>query len=712
MRCPPNRLRSLVQELRRFKLRQRGPIAAVTILTLCLVPFLVHALVNTRSPGTQPVDNQTQKSARLSESVSVHAAGRGNPTINLSDGHDVLTSYVGPQELRVALEQNQAAPLSLASADFDEDGVPDLVSGYSYNGQGIVSLLRGNVDSIYPNAPEAKQRKAEGTFADAPFLSPARVFAAPVAADFIGAGDFDADGHWDVVAASRTRRSLFLFSGDGHGGFAAAQEIALPGAVTAMTTGEINRADGLTDVVVGVTSEAGSKVLVFEGPEGALESNGEVYSVPAMVTALALGNLAGDHAIDLVVAAEHDLMLVGGRDRKLSLNAEQRATASPATVQRRAFDFSIRSLAVGNFTGKAQADIALLSEDGELRLVHSDTTEHKRRRSERSFASWIAERQSAQWPSASKLIGARLSAGPLDDLVAIDSSNRELRILTRSRSKDTGFAASRDDGSQTRPREVLLAVDSSPVAALPLKLNGDAVSDLLVMRRAKSEPSLILSAPSAIITVNSTADTNTRDNVITLREAILLSNGDLLKSALTPAEQAQVLGTPAPGLDEVRFNIPAGNQPSREASMRAGRNLRDQFASTPRTAGSRELFSHANSLQLLDSFAARLIPTQGQDQWQEVRTLANSASVQPHGFASTPSLQALAEQQSRAPLKAMVRKPSRRDAQDETGEVINEQNEAPIKRIKPGAGAGFAPFDDALVWNGLFNSPQDRKSVV
>src|SRR6266850_6837483 len=109
----------------------------------------------------------------MSYAVSVQALGRGSPTSNLSDGHELLTSYVGPEELRIALEQNRAAPLSLASADFDEDGVPDLVSGYSFNGQGIVSLLRGNVDSIYPNAPEAKQRKAEGTFTDAPFLSPA-----------------------------------------------------------------------------------------------------------------------------------------------------------------------------------------------------------------------------------------------------------------------------------------------------------------------------------------------------------------------------------------------------------------------------------------------------------------------------------------------------------------------------------------------------------
>ena len=66
---------------------------------------------------------------------------------------------------------------------------------------------------------------------------------------------------------------------------------------------------------MGVAGPDGSYVMVFEGPEGALRSNGEVYSVPVTVTALALGDLAGDHSRDLVIAAGRDLMLVRGRDR-------------------------------------------------------------------------------------------------------------------------------------------------------------------------------------------------------------------------------------------------------------------------------------------------------------------------------------------------------------------------------------------------------------
>jgi len=330
MSCPPIRLRCLAQKPRLSWLLQRGPIALVTILTLCFLPFLVHAFVNRKAPKIQ-----SAKLARLSETVSVRAAGSRNPTINLSDGHDVLTSYVGPEELRVALEQNQAEPLSLASADFDEDGVPDLVSGYAYNGQGIVTLLRGNVDSIYPNAPEAKQRKANGTSTDAPFLSPARVFEAPVGADFVGAGDFDADGHWDVVVASRNSKVLHLLSGDGRGGLAPATEIQLSGVVTAFATGEVNRRDGLTDIVVGVDGPEGAKVCVFEGPLGALRAPPEVFAAPASVTSLALGQLDDYYAMEVAVAAGDELLVVHGRDRKLTLPGEDQAAVQPARISKR-----------------------------------------------------------------------------------------------------------------------------------------------------------------------------------------------------------------------------------------------------------------------------------------------------------------------------------------------------------------------------------------
>jgi len=358
MSYPPTRPRSTAPSLRQWRISRRLLLTLAAILALCST-LLVGAFSKANDPnrlaGVQqerPKLARLSESARLSDRVSARASGRGSLTINLSDGRDVLTSYFGREDLRLALEQNRAEPLSLASADFDEDGVPDLVSGYAYEGQGIVTLLRGNVDSIYPSTPEAQQRSASGTTTESPFLSQALFFAVLVAANFLGAGDFDGDGHSDVIAASRSGSSLFLLSGDGHGSFTQAREIALPGLVTAMALGDLNRPDGLTDVIVGVNGTDGSKVMVFEGPEGALRSTPEVFITRSAVASLVVAQLDADQQADLAIAAGRELLVVSGRDRKLSLNDKSRADVKAASIARRTFAFGIRSIATGEFTGR------------------------------------------------------------------------------------------------------------------------------------------------------------------------------------------------------------------------------------------------------------------------------------------------------------------------------------------------------------------------
>ena len=90
----------------------------------------------------------------------------GAPWINLRDGPELPTAYTGAAGLKQILEQNLALPLALASGDFDEDGVPDLISGYAGPSGGILTLHRGNLYSIYPNAQRAEstsQRVNEST---------------------------------------------------------------------------------------------------------------------------------------------------------------------------------------------------------------------------------------------------------------------------------------------------------------------------------------------------------------------------------------------------------------------------------------------------------------------------------------------------------------------------------------------------------------------
>lgn len=223
-------------------------------------------------------------------------------------------------------------PLSLAHGDFDSDGVQDLVAGYGGNGGGTLVFYRGNIDSIFANSPQAQQRKASGTFTDSPFFS-FHAIHIPVAPSFLGAGDFDADGKWDMVAAAKGGTKLWFLSSDGHGGFHAPKWVHVDGHITAMVVGEINRADGLDDVVVATSGAKGAKALIFENPNGAMKATPEVITLPGKPTSLQLGRFGGMF-YDLAATVGSESVVIRGRDRKLSLDAETQASVAPAVLER------------------------------------------------------------------------------------------------------------------------------------------------------------------------------------------------------------------------------------------------------------------------------------------------------------------------------------------------------------------------------------------
>lgn len=265
----------------------------------------------------------------LSAQKSAGVAG-----IRMSSERPVPTRYAGDGDSRRSLESREASPLALAAADFDEDGMPDLVSGYAGGDGGIVTLHRGNVDALFPNAPEAKRRRATGQFSDAPFLPTARTFAAPASPEFLEAGDFDADGHADVLLAARGGAALLL-RGDGTGALRPAEQIDVPGTVTAMAVGDVNGYDGLPDIVFGITGKAGPQALVFAGRKGAVNAAPESFALPSEAASLALGDLDDDHVPDVALGAGPALLVIHGRRDK----------RSPATISNRSLPFTIESLA-------------------------------------------------------------------------------------------------------------------------------------------------------------------------------------------------------------------------------------------------------------------------------------------------------------------------------------------------------------------------------
>jgi hypothetical protein len=488
-----------------FGVRKRLVSVSLAAMLAALAFAVLRWLPASASPHYVPRE-VISSPARLSDHVSIRAIGGVDPRVSLRNGHDLLTSYQGPEHLQRALTENQAQPRSLASADFDEDGVPDLVGGYGHEGRGIVTLLRGNVDAIYPNAPEAQQRRTSRTFTPAPFLSPARVFSSPAAADFIGAGDFDGDSHLDVVVASGSRASLYLLSGDGQGNLNVTNEIQLPGVVSAMTTGEINRADGLADIVVGVTGKDGARVLMFEGPKGALRTDPEVFPAPATVTALALGQLDSSDEMDLAIGAGAELILVHGRDRKLSLDLEPQQKPVAAKTEARTFESEILSLVSGDFAENDGPGFAVLTRDGQVTIVRPRTA-GSQGQSQLSVYSRQDRTSRINSSSQGSLIRAEISSAGGDELLLLDGM--QLQFLSYVEKGNPTFTN--------------LEASGRLLAALPMRLDSDGLADFVVLQSGKTWPAIATTLSSTAAGIAATAVAIGNPNAITINDTFSLN---------------------------------------------------------------------------------------------------------------------------------------------------------------------------------------------
>ena len=252
-----------------------------------------------------------------------------------------------------------AKPLALAAGDLDEDGVPDLMMGCEDSeGGGVVVVYRGREQAVYPRAWSGSDHRE-------PFVGPGVGIVVPSRAEFVFTGDFNGDGRLDVVVAARGSRCLQLLPGNGRGRLGPPEPVVLPGRVTDLVSGEFNRRDGLPDLVVGVETGDGSRLLVFQSADGALRRPATSVAVPGKVIDLAFGQLDGHFARDLAVATEAGLVVVHGRDRSGKHPEEGHA------VDRWDLSFEASAIAVGDFLWEPvrESEIALLSSEGVIHLM-------------------------------------------------------------------------------------------------------------------------------------------------------------------------------------------------------------------------------------------------------------------------------------------------------------------------------------------------------
>jgi len=447
-------------------------------------------------------------------------------------------SYNSPAGFFHPGRQKQEEPLALAAGDFDEDGVPDLVSSYAGPG-GMLALYRGNADLRFPNLAGPKGRQASERSPESPFLPLAQVGPLAFRPDLLAVGDFNADGHLDIMAAARGDSWLYLLPGDGRGGFGSIESVQLPGRITALGAGEFNQADGLVDLAVGVMGHDGPQALILESSRGAFKAKPEAYSLPAEARAFAFGEVNDDYWPDVAVAAGQNLVVIEGRNRRLSEGSEQTAVPS-AAVSRYSLPYEVASVAVGNFTrprNKDDKELALLSDDGGIHLLSArdlgpgavaTSASQPATWQEREFIGLAPPSSSGSFP---QMVRARFSPHSTDDLLVFGTDPNQLYLIPGG--EDSTAAGSRPDSTR---RVVPLNAGGEVRAALPMFVNADGLADLVVLKSGQVAPSVVFApaAASPFIVTN-----NNDSGPGSLRQAIIDANS-------------------SPGADTIQFSIGAG----------------------------------------------------------------------------------------------------------------------------------------------------------
>ena len=473
------------------------------------------------------------------DAITLRAGGQNNYRIHFRNGRDLRAQYTGAGLTSggnlLALEQGQVRGLSLASDDVNLDGFPDLICGYVSASGGLVTLHLGYPEAYGPTKPETIQSIIKGAYPD-PFLPEAAVLWTPEAPEFLAAGDFDRDGHLDIITGARGSGALYLLAGDGNQGFHEPRAVPLPGLLTTMAVGQKTQGDSRTDLVVGIVGSDGPALLAYEANQGVVAEAASTYPLPAAATSVTLGRLDEDGATDLAIIAGNRLYVLHGEDDEASGYGsvpDQRAGQLEAI----ALPFGVKAAAVSDFIWDrdARMELAVAAEDGTVQIVARGTLDTRPftveevrarrqlvaevRRGSRPMSDlraarpngplgWqVAERTSMTLThtgdSAQSLLMSTLaSGGQAHDLLVVNPGARQLQVAFR---EDTQPGQEASPGGR---EAITFDTDSQPVAALPMRLNVHGRPGLVVLRQSHPEPVIVVVESHAAFNVNTAADTD------------------------------------------------------------------------------------------------------------------------------------------------------------------------------------------------------------
>jgi len=242
-----------------------------------------------------------------------------------------------------------AAPVALATGDFNGDGRLDLVVANSSDN--TVSVLLG---------------KADGTF------SPHVDYATGTYPASVAVGDFNNDGNLDFAVANENctlvehltqlscgSGTVSIFLGNGDGTFLPGGEYATGKGPASVATSDFN-GDGKLDLAVANLADSTVSILLGRG-DGTFQAQA-IFAVTDDVTldklpaALVVADFNGDHKLDLAVGVGSVSILLGNGDG--TFQAPLSITPNGQTL----------SIAVGDFNKDGRMDLAVCTDFGDVNM--------------------------------------------------------------------------------------------------------------------------------------------------------------------------------------------------------------------------------------------------------------------------------------------------------------------------------------------------------
>jgi len=400
-------------------------------------------------------------------------------------------------------------PRCAVLGQLDSDGVVDLLVVYEGN--------EGNFAALTPGDPRFRlgphhdlERERSGLPPERPFARESVLYSLPFAPDFAAVGDWNGDGFPDVVFAARSRSRLYWMAGDGRGRLFPGGFIPLEGKLTALAAGEINRPDGLEDLILAVDGNNGPALLVYEAPQGALLADPERFPMPGKVRNLAIGRFNRDSSRDVAAVVGRSVIVISGRDRRLvALDREDIMLAIVRSVE---LGQSVLDLVPGRFSGgEENAGLAVRLSDGRLRLIRDEDGVFK-----------VSDL--GRMPTTGRMLRVHASGLPGDDLLLEDRPGEEPLLF---------HAGMPGTAAKTLTR--ITAAGLSAAKIISGRLNADTRDDLIML---ETDGSIRIAASKSRLSlvVNTTDDTDDGscdDTHCSLREAINSANSLPAGSTIT-----------------------------------------------------------------------------------------------------------------------------------------------------------------------------------